>query len=131
MALRQLEDMKMARKRHTAEEIVGKLRQVDVLTAQGRPVAEAVRAIGVMEVSSATVGSAAANLDGEVFYSLAEAKVVIENWRRHYNIGRPHSALGYKPPAPEVILWPASPATRAVAQNRSCTSTILALRRGF
>jgi putative transposase len=54
-------------------------------------------------------------LDGEVFYSLAEAKVVIENWRRHYNTGRPHSALGYKPPAPEVILWPASPATQAVA----------------
>jgi len=37
----------MARKRHTAEEIVSKLRQVDVLTSQGRPVAEAVRAIGV------------------------------------------------------------------------------------
>ena len=41
----------MARKRHTAEEIVAKLRQVDVLTAQGRPVAEAVRAIGVTEVT--------------------------------------------------------------------------------
>ena len=41
----------MARKRHTAEEIVGKLRQVEVLTAQGRPVAEAVRAIGVTEVT--------------------------------------------------------------------------------
>jgi len=41
----------MARKRHTAEEIVGKLRQVDVLTGQGRPVAEAVRAIGVTEVT--------------------------------------------------------------------------------
>jgi putative transposase len=51
MALRQLEDMKMARKRHTAEEIVRKLRQVDVLTAQGRLVAEAVRAIGVTEVT--------------------------------------------------------------------------------
>ena len=37
----------MARKRHSAEEIVSKLRQVDVLTAQGRPVADAVRAIGV------------------------------------------------------------------------------------
>jgi transposase InsO family protein len=54
-------------------------------------------------------------LDGEVFYSLAEAKVIIEGWRRHYNTGRPHSALGYKPPAPEVILWPPSPATRAMA----------------
>jgi putative transposase len=41
----------MARKRHTAEEIVAKLRQVDVLTSQGRPVAEAVRAIGVTEVT--------------------------------------------------------------------------------
>jgi putative transposase len=41
----------MARKRHKAEEIVAKLRQVEVLTAQGRPVAEAVRAIGVTEVT--------------------------------------------------------------------------------
>ena len=41
----------MARKRHTAEEIVAKLRQVDVLMAQGRPVADAVRAIGVTEVT--------------------------------------------------------------------------------
>jgi putative transposase len=46
-----MEDIGMARKRHTAEEIVGKLRQVDVLTSQGRPVAEAVRAIGVTEVT--------------------------------------------------------------------------------
>ena len=41
----------MPRKRHTAEEIVTKLRQVDVLTSQGRPVAEAVRTIGVTEVT--------------------------------------------------------------------------------
>ena len=41
----------MPRKRHTAEEIVAKLRQVDVLTSQGRLVAEAVRAIGVTEVT--------------------------------------------------------------------------------
>jgi putative transposase len=53
-------------------------------------------------------------LDGEVFHSLAEAKVVIESWRRHYNSDRPHSALGYRPPAPEVVLWPTSPATRAM-----------------
>jgi putative transposase len=43
--------MSMARKRHTAEEIVTKLRQVDVLTAQGRPVADAIRSIGVTEVT--------------------------------------------------------------------------------
>ena len=41
----------MSRKRHTAEEIVAKLRQVDVLMAQGRPVADAVRSIGVTEVT--------------------------------------------------------------------------------
>ena len=41
----------MARKRHTAEDIVLKLRQVDVLTAQGRPVADAIRTIGVTEVT--------------------------------------------------------------------------------
>jgi len=41
----------MGRKRHTAEEIVAKLRQVDVLLGQGRPVAEAVRTIGVKEVT--------------------------------------------------------------------------------
>jgi putative transposase len=51
VASSQQEDARMARKRHTAEEIVSKLRQVEVLTAQGKPVAEAVRAIGVTEVT--------------------------------------------------------------------------------
>ncbi len=40
-------------------------------------------------------------LDGEIFYSLKEAQTVIEAWRRHYNTIRPHSALGYRPPAPQ------------------------------
>ena len=43
-------------------------------------------------------------LDGEVFHSLREAQILIEQWRRHYNTKRPHSALGYKPPAPESIV---------------------------
>lgn len=38
-------------------------------------------------------------LNGEIFYSLKEAQVVIEKWRVHYNTRRPHSALGYRPPA--------------------------------
>ena len=42
-------------------------------------------------------------LNGEIFYSLAEARVLIEAWRRHYNTVRPHSSLGYRPPAPEAI----------------------------
>jgi putative transposase len=60
-------------------------------------------------------------LKGEIFYTLKEAQIVIENWRRHYNTVRPHSSLGYKPPAPEAVLWPAAqpppapPATPAVA----------------
>ncbi len=60
-------------------------------------------------------------LNGEIFYTLAEAKIVIESWRGHYNTERPHSALGYKPPAPGAVLWSAakpgslSPATPAVA----------------
>ena len=40
-------------------------------------------------------------LNGEIFYTLKEAQVVIESWRCHYNTIRPHSALRYRPPAPE------------------------------
>ena len=43
-------------------------------------------------------------LNGEIFYSMTEAKVLIEQWRRHYNTIRPHSSLGYRPPAPESIV---------------------------
>ncbi|HVS87644.1 MAG TPA: integrase core domain-containing protein, partial [Candidatus Acidoferrum sp.] len=39
-------------------------------------------------------------LNGEIFYSLKEAQIVIEKWRVVYNTLRPHSALGYRPPAP-------------------------------
>jgi putative transposase len=39
-------------------------------------------------------------LNGEIFYSLKEAKAVIGQWRSHYNTARPHSSLGYRPPAP-------------------------------
>jgi putative transposase len=43
-------------------------------------------------------------LDREIFYTVKEAKVLIEDWRRHYNTKRPHSALNYRPPAPAAIL---------------------------
>jgi putative transposase len=43
-------------------------------------------------------------LNGEIFYSLKEAKILIEQWRKQYNTVRPHSALGYRPPAPAAIL---------------------------
>ena len=40
-------------------------------------------------------------LNGEIFYSLREAQIIIEEWRKHYNTKRPNSASGYRPPAPE------------------------------
>ena len=43
-------------------------------------------------------------LDGEIFYTLREAQVIIEQWRWHYNRIRPHSAVGYRPPAPETTV---------------------------
>jgi len=42
-------------------------------------------------------------LNGEIFYSLKEAQTVIEQWRKHYNTVRPHSSLGYRPPAPPTL----------------------------
>jgi putative transposase len=43
-------------------------------------------------------------LNREIFYSLKVAQVLIEQWRRHYNQVRPHSSLGYRPPAPQVVV---------------------------
>jgi len=40
-------------------------------------------------------------LNGEIFYTLQEAKILIENWRCEYNEIRPHGSLGYRPPAPQ------------------------------
>ena len=43
-------------------------------------------------------------LNAEIFCSFREAQIIIEEWRKHYNTKRPHSALGYRPPAPETII---------------------------
>lgn len=43
-------------------------------------------------------------LNGEIFYTLREAQILIEQWRVYYNTRRPHSALGYRPPAPEFVI---------------------------
>lgn len=57
-------------------------------------------------------------LNGEIFYTLKEAQIVIENWRRHYNTVRPHSSLAYRPPAPEALVWPApKPMAQTTAVN--------------
>jgi len=45
-------------------------------------------------------------LHREIFYTLQEVRVIIERWRKEYNTFRPHSSLGYRPPAPEAVLPP-------------------------
>ena len=72
----------LARKRHTAEEIVGKLRQVDVLTAQGRLVAEAVRSIGVTEVTYYRWRSEYGGLKGDQIKRLKELEAENTRLRR-------------------------------------------------
>ena len=136
----------MGIKRHTPEEIVTKLRQVEVLVGRcirsleviealsdamlSHGIPEHIRSDNRPEMTFKRVrnwlqligvqtlfiepGSPWENgynesfngklrdqlLNGEVFYSLKEATIIIEGWRIHYNTQRPHSALGYKPPAP-------------------------------
>ena len=53
-------------------------------------------------------------LNREIFYSLKEAQILTERWRKEYNTIRPHSSLGYRPPVPEAIM----PALRLVANPR-------------
>ena len=62
-------------------------------------------------------------LNGEIFYSLAEAKVLIEAWRWHYNTIRPHSSLGYRPPAPETASPPLPPSGSATLHLQAAMAT--------
>jgi putative transposase len=72
----------MARKRHTAEEIVSKLRQVDVLIAQGRQVADAVRSIGVTEVTYYRWRNEYGGLKGDQVKRLKELEIENNRLRR-------------------------------------------------
>ena len=110
----------MSGKREKPEDIVTKLRQIEVLQGQGMMIADAARQIAAVGAKTAYIepGSPWENgyvesfnarfrdelLNGEIFYSLKEAQIIIEEWRRHYNTVRPHSALGYRPPAPESVV---------------------------
>ncbi len=59
-------------------------------------------------------------LNGEIFYTLTEAKVLVQRWRQLYNRVRHHSALGYRPPAPEAIepLTPGIPELLDIGEQR-------------
>ena len=66
-------------------------------------------------------------LNGEIFTTVHEAKVLIETWRRHYNAVRPHSSLAYRPPAPQTILPPThglpyAPLRSAHGLAKACSS---------
>ncbi len=67
-------------------------------------------------------------LDGEIFYSLREAQVVIEGWRRHYNTVRPHASLGYRAPAPEVFVPALATRTATPSLPASPTTPLMAPR---
>ena len=60
-------------------------------------------------------------LNTEIFTTLREAQVLIERWRHHYNTKRPHSALGYRPPAPEAILPRPEPRSKDETPNINST----------
>jgi hypothetical protein len=102
----------MSRKRHRPDEIVAKLRQVEVLTAQRRSVADAIRSIGGGELRDEL-------LNREIVYPLQEAKIVIEGGRRHHNTLRPPPCSAPSRPRqrsccgrlrfPDQLRWPPRP----------------------
>jgi transposase InsO family protein len=64
-------------------------------------------------------------LNGEIFETLTEARVLIERWRVHYNTMRPHSALGFRPPAPEAIAaGPPPPPPEGVRRRLGAMATL-------
>ena len=59
-------------------------------------------------------------LNGEIFYTFAEARVAVESWRRFYNRIRPQGSLGYRPPAPEVFIPQSAGATTLPRAKSPC-----------
>ncbi len=83
----------------TAEKVRGWLRRVDVQTLFIEPGSPWEN--GYVESFNGKLRDEL--LNREIFYTLTEAQVLVERWRRDYNWHRPHSSLGYRPPAPEAI----------------------------
>jgi transposase InsO family protein len=81
--------------RPSAEQVVLMLRQIEVQTAQGKSIAVACKEADISEQKLQDEC-----LRQEIFYSLKEAQIVIGLWQNTYNRVRPHSSLGYRPPAP-------------------------------
>jgi transposase InsO family protein len=103
----------LVKRRITSQEVIDKLFELFIL----RGVPEHISRIGVetlyIEPGSPWENGYIESFNGklrdellirEIFTTLKEAKVLIEQWRQEYNHIRPHSSLGYRPPAPEVIM---------------------------
>src|SRR5476651_1380306 len=86
----------MPKKGFNSEQIVTLLRQIEVVMGQGKSTQITCRDAGISEQSFREE-----LLNGEIYYSLKEAQIIIEQWRKHYNTIRSHSALNYRPPAPQ------------------------------
>ena len=86
----------MPKKRFGAEQIMTLLRQIEVSMAQDKSAPVACR-----DARDIAVELRDELLNEEIFYSLKEAQIVVQQWRKHYNTIRPHSSLGYRPPAPQ------------------------------
>ena len=67
----------------------------------------------MLRASTASLGTN--SWTGELFDTLWEVQVLTEQWRHEYNHQRPHSALGYRPPAPEAILTSSAPSAISVS----------------
>ena len=89
----------MKKTRYTPEQIIGKLREAEVVLAKAGNVAQVCKQI---EVTEQTLGDEV--LKREIFYTLKEAKFIIEQWRKEYIQIRSHSSLGYISPTPETVV---------------------------
>ncbi len=107
----------MARK-HKPEEIIGKLREAEIVLAQGGTVADACRHIGVTEQSYYRWRKEYGGLKMDQARRMKELEKENARLRRHYNTVRPHSSLGYRPPAPEAATPPWLPSGSATLHLR-------------
>lgn len=85
----------MKRTRHTPEQIVSKLREAAAMLAAGRTPAQVLQHLGVSEATYHRWQSQYGGMKADE----AEARALAAAWRHEYNHHRPHSSLGYIPPA--------------------------------
>jgi integrase-like protein len=106
--------------RHTHAQIDDKVQALDELPA-ANPKAQGVAKSGPLAPDALNFNGKLSDelLNGEIFDTVLEARVLTERWRQEYNHVRPHSALGYRPPAPAAIRsWPSGSAPARLEETR-------------